>query len=344
MSTGGLVIRFFGGMIAGVAAVAIAVGCATSAKSHATAGAVLGAGQERGAWATRGEVRWLTELGVWEKQLMRAIEAASTASTDAKAAHVIGPIKSCSADLQKDVGTPPTRRLEHPYALIQQACSHLETAADASNAHDAEAQGRRGGQLLLQADQLMPPGELRSLPVIAGDSTSSRIDPKFGKIASDLAGKDVEVRCWSRVDWVRLMREEKAYTLHHIDDGTLGFAGVSGSRANLSPEVCDALGELAYHHWMPQTASAKFLLASAVVTLAHEPQHSKGVAIEAQAECYALQLMRDTAMRLGATAQYAQELQSTYWAHYPQELPAYRSSECRNGGKYDLDPNSNTFP
>lgn len=344
MSTGGLLVRFFGGMIAGVAAVAVAVGCAASSNDNARAGAVLGAGQERGAWATRGEIRWLTTLGVWEKDLMRAIEAASTASTDAKAARVIGPIKSCSANLKQDVGTPPSQRLERAYALIQQACSRLETAAAASNTHDAQAQGRRGGQLLLQADQMMPPGELRSLPVIAGDSTSSRIDPKFGKIASDLAGKDVEVRCWSRVDWTKLMREEKAYTLHHIDEGTLGFAGVGGSRANLSPEICDALGELMYHHWMPQNATAKLMLATAVVTLSHEPQHSKGIAIEAQAECYAIQLMRDTAIKLGATPSYAAELQASYWARYPQELPTYRSSECRNGGAYDLDRNSNAFP
>ena len=331
-------------MVAGIAAVAVAVGCATSSNHVARASGVLGAGQERGAWATRGEVRWLASLGLWEKDLMRSIDAASAASSDTQAAHVIGPIKSCSADLTKTVGAPPSRRLVRAYALIQQACSHLETAAAAAKRQDAEAEGRRGGQLLLQADQLMPPGELRSLPVIAGDSTSSRIDPKFGKIASDLAGKSVEVRCWSRVDWTRLMREEKAYTLHHIDEGTLGFAGVGGSRANLSPEVCDSLGELMYHHWMPQNATAKLLLATGVVTLTHEPQHSKGIAVEAQAECYAIQLMRDTALKLGATPQYAAELQAAYWAHYPQELPAYRSPECRNGGTYDLNRTSNVFP
>jgi hypothetical protein len=275
---------------------------------------------------------------------MRALEGASKAPSDLAAARFLGPIKDCGANLRADVGDPPTVRLRQPLRVLEQACVHLERAAASASAGGAANEGRRGGNLLLRADQLLPPGEVRSLPVIAGDSTQSRIDPKFAAIASELAGKDVEVRCWSRVDWTRLLREEKAYTLHHIDDDTLGFAGVNGTRDNLSPEVCDSLGELRYEHWMPRAADSELLLATAVVTLAHEPQHSKGIAVEAQAECKAIQLARETATKLGATPSYAAELQRVYWAHYGQELASYRSPQCRDGGAYDLDPSSQNFP
>jgi hypothetical protein len=89
---------------------------------------------------------------------------------------------------------------------------------------------------------------------------------------------------------------------------------------------------------------ARRLLASAIVTLAHEPQHSEGTAVEAQAECYAIQLMKETAVKLGARPAYADALRRMYWAHYHEELPAYGSPACRNGGSYDLHPQRAAFP
>jgi len=208
----------------------------------------------------------------------------------------------------------------------------------------AQDEARRGSELLLLADGGLPPGEVRPLPVIAGDSSRSRIEPRFGRVASSLAGKRVEVRCWSQADWIRLLREEKAYTKHRIDEDTLGFAGIAGRRANLAPDVCDALVDLTYHEARPSSDVARFQLAAAVVTLAHEPQHSRGVAVEAQAECYALQSAATTARRLGVDAAYARGLAALYWEHYAEELPAYRSRDCREGGAYDLHPASSAWP
>lgn len=331
-------------MALGIAAVAAAIGCAAGLHGHAPAGGVLGAGQERGRWATPAELGWLHKLGRWETRLMRSLNRAGRAPSDAAAAPYLERVRLCSGELRSEVGPPPTARLARPLELVRRACDRLERAAEAPDAATAASDGNAGGKLLLRADQLVPPGELRALPVVAGTSTESRIDPTLGRIASDLAGKQVEVRCWSRVDWTRLLREEKAYTLHHIGDDTLGFAGVGGTRDNLAPAVCDSLGELRYQHWLPRAAAAKLLLASAVVTLTHEPQHSKGIAVEARAECYAIQLMRHTAVRLGATPAYAADLQRVYWQHYGQELPAYRSPQCANGGAYDLDRASPAFP
>jgi len=344
MGTRGLLLRFYCGMAMGIAAVVVLTGCAAAVRKQAGASGVLAAGQERGSWATPSELQWLRRLGVWETTLMRSLDRAAHASSDAKAVQVAGPIQHCAADLQQEVSDAPTPRLGRALETLKQACAHLEDAVSSTSAGTAEREGRLGGELLLRADQLLPPGETRSLPVVAGAAAESHVDPRFSRIASEFAGKDVEVRCWSRADWTRLMREEQAYTMHHIDDGTLGFAGINGTRDNLSPEVCDSLGELAYQRWMPTTPSAKLLLAGAIVTLSHEPQHSKGIAVEAQAECYAIQLMKDSAIRLGATPEYAATLQQAYWQHYDQELPAYRSTACSNGGAYDLRRADQNFP
>src|SRR5919204_5397533 len=327
MSTGGLVVRVYAGMAIGVAAVALVVGCASSVRKQGHSGGVLAAGREGGSWATSAELDWLRRLGIWESALMRSLDRAAHAQTESLAASVAGPIRRCTDDLQARVGDAPTSRTQRALDTLVQACGHLERAVTSTSSETAAREGHLGGEALLRADQLLSPGETRSLPVVAGAAVESHVDPKFSRIASKLAGKDVDVRCWSRVDWTRLLREENVYTLHHIDNGALGFAGINGTRDNLAPEVCDGLDELAYEHSMPRTAGARTLLAGAIVTLAHEPQHSKGIAVEAQAECYAIQLMKETAVKLGATPSYAAALQRLYWSHYDQELPAYRSRE-----------------
>ena len=86
------------------------------------------------------------------------------------------------------------------------------------------------------------------------------------------------------------------------------------------------------------------MLASAVVTLSHEPQHSISIATESVAECNAIQLAEATAIKLGASPAYATELVRTYWRHYGEELPAYRSAECRKGGKLDLGRADSIWP
>ena len=370
MSTGGFLLRFFGGMAVGLMAVAFVIGCSSSTHRAAVKrSGVLGAGVSSGAWASRAELFWLRKLGAWDTHLMLGLESASqmesaprverkllardgrTMFSHSQALQAAG---NCSADLRSMVGPAPTQRLARALDAFRAACVHIERfhnaitlavyQGQAFEVRQAQQEASRGSQLLMQADRMVPPGETRSLPVIGGDSAQSRIEPRFSRIASDLAGKDVEVRCWSHADWTRLLKEEKAYTMHRIDANTLGFATIYGNRDNLAADVCDSLVSLAYHHSLPTDPAAKLLLATAVVTLSHEPQHSKGVAVEAQAECYAIQLSKRSAIRLGAPAAYAATLQAVYWQHYDEELPAYRSPQCSNDGAYDLHKNSPVFP
>jgi hypothetical protein len=349
MGAGGAVLRFAAGLVSGIACVVLFVGGSGIA--------------DRAAQNTR------RKLGAWDSRLLAGLQRAGRIESSPKLvrkllqhdgsatiAHgrALTVAGTCSADLRTDVGRPPTERLRSALAAFERACTHLQRFHNAITlallrgegylVRQAQAEANRGGKLLLEADSGLPPGEVRPLPVIGGDSTESRIEPRFGKVASWLAGKDVEVRCWSRGDWIRLLREEKAYTKHHIDEETLGFAGIDGNRVNLAPDVCAGLVDLAYRHADPSPDEAWFPFAAAVVTLAHEPQHSKGVAVEAQAECYAIQLAAATARRLGVGLEAAARLARLYWEHYGEELPAYRSPQCRNGGMYDLDKTSSSWP
>jgi len=172
----------------------------------------------------------------------------------------------------------------------------------------------------------------------------SALDLRLSRVASQLAGKAVEVRCWSHPEWQHLLRGDSASSLHRVNAQTLGFADIFGTRENLSPEVCGSLATLANDRVVPRAPLAELRLAQAVVTLAHEPQHSKGIVAEARAECYAIQLARETAVDLGATPQDGASLEALYWSHYGEELPDYRSPECRNGGAYDLRPADPKFP
>jgi hypothetical protein len=372
MSTSGVAVRAGATLVVTAACVLASLGCPAEtrqAKAKPTGGAVLGAGQRAGGWASDAELAWLRKLGLWDSRLLAGLRRAARIESHPKLvrkllqhdsatilAHsdALSVASTCSADLRSSVGRPPTRRLQAALDRFRRACTHLERFHNAMTLavfrgedyllRQAQVEAQRGGELLLRADSSLPPGEVRSLPVIAGDSARSRIEPRFGRVGSWLAGKPVEVRCWSPADWIRLLREEKAYTKHRIDEDTLGFAGIDGRRANLAPDVCDALVDLAYTGARPESALARFPLAAAVVTLAHEPQHSKGVAVEAQAECYAIQAAPATARRLGVDPAYARSLAAVYWDHYGEELAVYRSRECRDGGAYDLHPRSSDWP
>lgn len=366
MSSGGFLLRFLLGLAGSLAVVSLAV-VFTGSSQHAE-GHVLGAGVTSGSWATPAELAWLEKLGSWDTRLLRGLQSAARVETTPRLAQklmkrdgrmvvlhsrALEPAGSCAADLTTAVGAPPTTRLHRAFDTFRLACRHLQrfhgAITLAINGQDSElgkaqAEGKRAAGLLRSADQMLPPGEVRSLPVIAGDVGQSRVEPRFGGIASALAGKQLEVRCWSGADWDRLIREESSYTHGKLGANTLGFAGIGGSRVNLGPAACDGLVDLAYRRARPTDEAGQLMLAAAVVTLSHEPQHSIGIAGESVAECNAIQLANGTAIKLGASPAYAAALVRMYWRQYEEELPAYRSSECRRGGKLDLGRADSIWP
>jgi hypothetical protein len=168
----------------------------------------------------------------------------------------------------------------------------------------------------------------RPLPAIAAPSSQSRIDPVFGRVASALARRAVEVRCWSAADW------PKVTVLDPVETG--GFADLATGTVNLPPNVCGPLGVLAYnpaHRFAAPTWEA----IAAVHILAHEAAHLGGAGPnEAYAECDAVQSTARAAELLGVDVPYARWMTRLDWTHLYPSLPAsYRSPDCRPGGALD---------
>jgi len=84
---------------------------------------------------------------------------------------------------------------------------------------------------------------------------------------------------------------------------------------------------------------------ASVHLIAHETMHVNGIWNEAEAECKATQLDYLVAEKLGATPEQARELQARYFAVlYKYNRSDYVSSECREGGEYDIFPDRTEFP
>ena len=86
----------------------------------------------------------------------------------------------------------------------------------------------------------------------------------------------------------------------------------------------------------------------ALATVSHESYHLLGYTNEAQVECYGMQSIWYVASKLGASAVEAQAIGRFYATQiYPlrqRQTPAYWTPECRDGGTYDLRPQSRSWP
>ena len=185
----------------------------------------------------------------------------------------------------------------------------------------------------------------KPLPTRSGATSGSRIEPRFGRVASSLAGKPAQVRCWSSLDWARINGDLLAHggageSLDYVS----GFYWPPSGRIHLDPTACAGLVGLAYRGLRPDRGRAFVRIALGIDTLAHESMHRRGFRNEAVTECYAVQLVYKTAKALGASSTYAAAVSRQAWAAYPAHPPAYLSAECRDGGKLDLSPQRSTFP
>lgn len=77
----------------------------------------------------------------------------------------------------------------------------------------------------------------------------------------------------------------------------------------------------------------------AIHVLSHEAVHMNNIWDESQTECEAIQWDSVIAQRLGATKEQGDALATRYWEEYYPRMPDnYRSSDCQEGGKMDLNP------
>jgi hypothetical protein len=165
---------------------------------------------------------------------------------------------------------------------------------------------------------------------LSGETKAAAVE-RFSAEASSIAEKPVSIRCDEARDYVGAVQ--------HAD----GVAFVCGDLAILTPEICDDLYRLAFEDETKGSRTGR-----AVAVLAHEAWHLHGVADEGMTECYALQsgvglgtrlgLSEDTARRLMRQQLVENQLRGASTLEY--RIP----SECRDGGRLDLDPGDASFP
>lgn len=156
---------------------------------------------------------------------------------------------------------------------------------------------------------------------------------RFGEVASAIALRPVSVRCEGFFGELSAIGPELGRVQFNAD-------GSPSDRTDLVAEACRDLKDYLGGDHSPRVDTA-----TAVHVLAHEAVHLKGVVDEAATECISLQLTTDTAIRLGARRGDAEKLTRLYWtAVYPFLPDAYRTGECRDGGSFDLHPESSKFP
>jgi hypothetical protein len=191
-----------------------------------------------------------------------------------------------------------------------------------------------------------PPNDDGPLPTRGGITEVSRIEPLYTRIASELADRDVEVRCWSDEDWAARSEEVTAWTDGELRPGAwTAYVSWDHERANLAPAICRSLGRWAYERQWPDDRWEIFNFAWSVKVLAHETQHLRGIDNEAKADCYGLQDMAAVGRGLGLGDEEARSVAEYAWEYiYHRGDGEYWSAECRDGGELDLHPDSSVWP
>jgi hypothetical protein len=161
--------------------------------------------------------------------------------------------------------------------------------------------------------------------------TRTEAQDRFSEEASLIAGKEVRIRCDESGQYVGAVQ--------HAD----GVATVGGDLAYLTPERCHDLYRLAFEDEVTASQTAR-----AIVVLAHEAWHLRGVREEGTTECYALQSGVALGERLGLSEETARQLMGQQLAENARRGAATAEylvpPECRNGGALDRDPESSSFP
>jgi hypothetical protein len=170
---------------------------------------------------------------------------------------------------------------------------------------------------------------------------------RLAAIASEIAGRDVNVRCQGAV--------AAAFDIG-AEAGSVRFdaAGRPSDTADLKRGTCSALARFPRERLRPEFACLPRGLACpddvirsawSVQALAHEAWHLAGELDEARTQCFGLQSTAYVAERLGADPTQAQALAAYVYVRLYPRMPAdYLSGHCRDGGALDLHPETSVWP
>jgi hypothetical protein len=161
--------------------------------------------------------------------------------------------------------------------------------------------------------------------------TRTEAQDRFSREASLIAEKPARIRCDESGEYVGAVQ--------HAD----GIATVGGDLAYLTPQRCHDLYRLAFEGEVTASQTAR-----ALVVLAHEAWHLRGVRDEGATECYALQSAVALGQSLGLSEPTARQLMRQQLVENSGRSGAGSEyvvpPECRDGGALDLDPADEAFP
>jgi len=175
---------------------------------------------------------------------------------------------------------------------------------------------------------LVPDGGWDGLDEDERARTEARLSAEAGRIA----GHEARVHCDARGETVGIVQ--------HAD----GIAEVGGRNAYLTPQLCFRLHRLAFE----DDEGAFSQTARAIAVLAHEAWHLRGETDEGVTNCYAFQSGVGLGRRLGLSDGTAARMMRQQLADngtFARAAPEYLvPSECRDGGRLDLEPDGSRFP
>jgi hypothetical protein len=172
-------------------------------------------------------------------------------------------------------------------------------------------------------------------------------EARLGEIASVIVGRDVEVHCPSV--WARLVDiSPNAGSVYFSSDGRpADYTDLNGKTCSTLDDFAERDPESRLDCLVIDRPCGRDVLeiVRAVHVLAHESFHLAGVRSEAVADCYGLQRAAWVAYRLGADPPEARALAALDLEDRTLAAPPdYRSSECREGGELDLNPDGSPWP
>jgi hypothetical protein len=174
------------------------------------------------------------------------------------------------------------------------------------------------------------------------------LDHRLSDVASEIAGRPVSVDC---PGFLRGLVDISG------NGGSVMFdaSGKPGNTTRLETNVChDLSGYGATRKRADFVCVFGTTLCSdkveravyAALVLSHESQHLRGVRDEGTAQCYAIQTLPLVAERLGSPPDEARAMAAHFLAVDQPRMPTdyALSSDCVDGGKLDLNPQSSGWP
>ncbi len=163
------------------------------------------------------------------------------------------------------------------------------------------------------------------------EAEQARTEARLSAEAARIAGHEARVHCDAEGEAVGIVQ--------HAD----GLAEVGGTNAFLTPEICFRLHRVTEGDEGPFSQTAR-----AIAVLAHEAWHLRGESDEGVTNCYAFQSGVSLGERLGLSERTAARMMRQQLADnatFARSASDYLvPSECRDGGRLDLDPGSDRFP